>query len=172
MKKTKGLSVLAGLAAVLLMTGLDQWTKYLATIHLKGTPGIALWPGVFELIYVENKGAAFGLLQNQRTLFLILTTAVLLVIGAIYFRMPLTRRFLPMRFTMILLMAGAAGNFIDRIRLEYVVDFFYFRLIDFPVFNVADCFVTIGAVLLFLLVFFYYKDEEFFQCLGLKGKKE
>ena len=61
---------------------------------------------------------------------------------------------------MVLIFAGAIGNFIDRIRQGFVVDFLYFELIDFPIFNVADIYVTVGCILLILLLLFYYKDEE------------
>ena len=57
-------------------------------------------------------------------------------------------------------MAGAYGNFIDRLRLGYVIDFFYFKLIDFPVFNVADIYVTVSTIVFCLLLFFYYKEED------------
>lgn len=65
-----------------------------------------------------------------------------------------------MRFIIVLLVSGAIGNFIDRCLNNYVIDFFYFKLIDFPVFNVADIYVTVAAILLILLFCFYYKEED------------
>ena len=70
------------------------------------------------------------------------------------------KRFLPLEYNTILLIAGAIGNFIDRIKNNYVVDFLYFELIDFPIFNIADCYVVIATILFALLILFYYKDEE------------
>ena len=72
---------------------------------------------------------------------------------------------------MTLLAAGALGNLFDRLRLDYVVDFFYFELINFPIFNVADIYVTCGMVLLILLGFFYYKEDDFEQLFS-SGKKQ
>lgn len=156
--KAKDFSV-AGLA-VLLLVGLDQLTKYLARTFLMNNEPFVIWKGVFELSYVENRGAAFSMLQNQRTFFLILTPVVLLLIVLYYARVPQGKRYLPIRLVAVLLVAGAIGNYIDRLFLHYVVDFLYFKLIDFPVFNVADCYVTVAAVLLLALILFYYKEEE------------
>ena len=151
---------LIGILAAAILVFLDQWTKYLAILHLKGQNPIVIWEGVFELHYLENRGAAFGILQGQKAVFLVCTVVVLLLIAFFYSRMPVERRFLPLRLVGVLLAAGAIGNLIDRMRYSYVVDFLYFKLIDFPVFNVADCYVTVGAVLLAALILFVYKEEE------------
>ena len=71
----------------------------------------------------------------------------------------------------ILFFAGAIGNFIDRIAQDYVIDFFYFCLIDFPIFNVADIYVTVAAFLLIVLGFFYYKDEDWEKIFPAKHEK-
>lgn len=151
---------LIGILAAVLLTALDQWTKYLAVLHLKGQSPIVLWDGAFELYYLENRGAAFGILQGQKAVFLICTAVVLVLIAFYYNRLPGGRRYTLMRVVAVLLAAGALGNLIDRMRYSYVVDFLYFKLIDFPVFNVADCYVTVGAVLLAVLILFVYKEEE------------
>lgn len=140
---------------------LDQWTKYLAVLHLKGTDGISLVSGIFKLQYLENRGMAFGMFQNKRIFFLVMTLAVLCIILFIYWKMPAGRHFLPLRILCSILCAGAVGNFIDRMVHHYVVDFFYFERINFPIFNVADCYVTVSAMVLLLLCFFYYKEEDF-----------
>ena len=116
---------------------------------------------VFELKYLENHGAAFGVLQNQRFLLLLITIVILGVLCFLYSRIPVKKRYFPLRAAGILLAAGAVGNMIDRFINGYVVDFFYFKWIDFPIFNVADCYVVVAAVLAFFLVCFYYKDEDF-----------
>ena len=125
----------------------DQYVKGWTIEHLKGQANIVLWPGVFELSYVENRGAAFGMLQGQRTLFAVITIVVILGLIYVYFRLLPERKFRLTRYCCIGVIAGAIGNLIDRICLSYVVDLFYFKLIDFPVFNVADCYVVVAAFL-------------------------
>ena len=147
--------------AILLLLGIDQWSKATAAAQLNGHPNIILIPDVFELSYLENTGAAFGMFKDMRFFFVIITLVVLLFLIFALYRMPVNRHFLPLRITGILLGAGAIGNMVDRIWHGYVVDFFYFSLIDFPVFNVADCYVVVAAFLAFALLCFYYKDEDF-----------
>lgn len=139
---------------------LDQLSKYMAVHFLQGTDGIDLIPGVFRLTYLENKGAAFGVLQGQQWFFYIITSVILVVVVLAYVRIPAGRKFLPLQICAVFIVSGALGNLIDRVRLGYVVDFFYFELIDFPVFNVADIFVTVSAVLLAVLLLLYYKEED------------
>ena len=130
---------------VLFFVGLDQITKVFA-IGLQNLPGntFPIWQDVFHLTYVENIGAAFGILQNQRWLFVILT-GVILCVGVVYlYKMRHTSKFLNLSIT--LFMAGAIGNMIDRIFRGYVIDFFEVRLINFAVFNVADSCLVIGAI--------------------------
>ena len=139
---------------------LDQLSKYMAAHFLQGTDGIDLIPGVFRLTYLENRGAAFGVLQGQQWFFYIITAVILVVVVLAYVRIPAGRKFLPLQICAVFIVSGALGNLIDRVRLGYVVDFFYFELIDFPVFNVADIFVTVSAVLLAVLLLLYYKEED------------
>ena len=139
---------------------LDQLSKYMAVHFLQGTDGIDLMPGVFRLTYLENRGAAFGVLQGQQWFFYIITAVILVVVVLAYVRIPAGRKFLPLQICAVFIVSGALGNLIDRVRLGYVVDFFYFELIDFPVFNVADIFVTVSAVLLAVLLLLYYKEED------------
>lgn len=149
---------------------LDQFTKYMAVSRLKDQEPFVLIDGVFELRYLENRGAAFGMLQDMQY---VLAAGALLVCGLIvyfYLRMPERRRYIPLRICAILLCAGAIGNMIDRIRLHYVIDFLYFRLIDFPIFNVADCYVVVSCIAFALLVLFYYKEEDDFSFLARKKK--
>ena len=158
---------LIGILAAIVLIALDQWTKHLAVLRLKGQSPIVLWDGVFELHYLENRGAAFGILQGQKAVFLVCTLLILILIVFFYNPLPAGKRFFMMRLVAVFLAAGAVGNLIDRMRYSYVVDFLYFKLIDFPVFNVADCYVTVGAVLLAVLILFVYKEEE----LGFLSQK-
>ena len=163
---------LAAIVGLLLLLIFDQWTKLLAISHLKGKADIELLPGVFGLHYLENHGAAFGILRDQQWIFLILAAVFLVATVILYVRMPFTARMVPLRIITVFIAAGAVGNMIDRIFRHYVVDFLYFSLIDFPVFNVADIYITCCAVLLVLFVVFYYKDEELECIFSQKDAKQ
>lgn len=168
-QKTKlSLGMITGFLAAI---GLDQWTKLLAVDHLRDKPAMVLWDGVFELLYIENRGAAFGMLQGKLLFFLLI--AVVVLTGAVFavVRMPATRKYLPLHLIAMFLSAGAVGNMIDRFTRGYVVDFFYFKLIDFPVFNVADIYVTVSMFVFILLFLFYYKEEDI-SCLSFKKKED
>lgn len=149
---------------------LDQYTKHLAVLHLKGQEPLVLWKGVFEFLYSENRGAAFGILQGRQAFFFVI--GILVLIAAIYVMgcLPSWKdshyRWLGLCTTLIT--AGALGNMVDRIAQQYVVDFIYFRLIDFPIFNVADIYVTTATAALLVLMTFYYseKDLEIFRFAG------
>lgn len=149
----------------------DQWTKYLAVEHLMNKEPFIIIDGVFQLRYLENRGAAFGMMQGQQTFFLITGIIAVIVLAYVYFKMPWEKRFLPLRAVAMFIAGGAVGNMIDRVALGYVVDFFYFELIDFPIFNVADIYVTCATIVLALLILFYYKEEEL-DCLFPKKKEK
>ncbi|MGI6070605.1 MAG: signal peptidase II [Blautia sp.] len=153
--------VLGGIIWLTILIWFDQWTKLLAVQHLKGQSSIPLIKGVLELQYLENRGAAFGMLQNFQWVFVVLCAVFLIGAIVFYWLLPSTKRMLPLHILCILAMAGGIGNAIDRILHNYVIDFVYFSLIDFPIFNVADCYVVICAVCLLIFFFFYYKEEDF-----------
>lgn len=156
--------------AMILLVGFDQWTKLLALRYLANHEDIVLIPGVLRLHYLENRGAAFGLLQNKQGLFIIMAVLFFIVACFAFWRLPKTKRYLPLHIIAVCVTAGGIGNVIDRLRLNFVVDFIYFSLIDFPVFNVADIYVTVSGVLLVILVCFFYKEEDF-SCLERKERK-
>lgn len=143
-----------------IFAGLDQWTKYLAVAHLKGKPPFVIWEGVFELFYHQNEGAAFGIFQGKMIFFFITTLVLMSVVLYVYLRLPNTKRYTLMNILCVFIMAGGIGNFIDRIIHGYVVDFLYFKLINFPIFNVADCYITVSCVLFLIAFMFIYKEEE------------
>lgn len=145
------------LIGLVLLAGVDQWTKSLAVSYLKGQEALVLIPGVFELSYLENTGAAFGIFEDMRWMFLISTTLVLAVVLFLFIRFPKEKRYLPYFVTLTTIAAGGIGNMVDRLSKGYVVDFFYFSLIDFPVFNVADIYVTVGVVIFAIL---YLRSDE------------
>lgn len=149
------------LLLALLLVGLDQYTKQLAVDHLMGAERVPIIRNVLYLLYIENRGAAFGSFQGAQTFFYIITVVVLCGIVYVVHRIPQgDGHFRPLLFVCELIFSGAIGNFIDRVRQQYVVDFIYFSPIDFPVFNVADIYVTVGCFLMVVLFLFYYKDEE------------
>lgn len=148
-----------GIICILLIV-LDQVTKFMAVEHLRGQAAIELIPDVFELRYLENRGAAFGILQDQQILFILMTWVVIGLMVYIWYRMPVNTRYAPLHVVILLLISGAVGNLIDRMVQNYVVDFLYFKLIDFPIFNVADCYVTISAAAFFVLFVFVYRDKD------------
>ena len=143
-----------------LLVALDQWTKYLAVLFLKDQDPFVIIDGVFELHYLENRGAAFGVLQNQRIFFYISVLLITIAVIWFYHKVPIEHKYLPLRICAVLILSGAFGNCIDRIRLNYVVDFLYFKLINFPIFNVADIYVTVAAFLLVILILIYYKEDD------------
>ena len=138
----------------------DQFTKWLATVKLKGKSSFELIEGVFDFTYHENRGAAFSSLQGKGLILAIGTIFVVLFLIYCYSKIPSGKRMIPLRLIFILLVSGAIGNMIDRVTLKYVIDFFYFKLIDFPIFNVADIFATCASILLILLLFVYYKEDD------------
>lgn len=134
---------------------IDQITKNIAVSALKGKASIHIIGDFFRLTYVENRGAAFGILQNQWWFFIIATTILtLLLIYMIWFSKRLTKH---AKLSLSLVLGGALGNFLDRLRFGYVIDFFDVRfgsLYDFPVFNVADSCLVIGIGIIILLIIF------------------
>jgi signal peptidase II len=146
-------------AAVL--TAADQLSKVLAVSHLMDKNAFVIIKDVFEFSYLENSGAAWGMMNGARIFFLILTIVIVLLITWVVIRMPKQHKYIPLQITAILLCAGALGNFIDRLFLGYVRDFIYFKLINFPIFNVADSYVTVAVILFAILILFVYKENDF-----------
>ena len=128
---------------------LDQWTKMLAVRDLMPIRSTVLLDGILGLRYVENTGAAFGMLKGQRWFFIILSTAAIIAISIYLVK---CRKTVPplLGISLAMIVGGGIGNQIDRIANGYVVDFLEFLFMDFAIFNVADCFVTVGA---FLVIF-------------------
>lgn len=153
---------------IIILILIDQLTKLWAKSYLKGNNDISVVSNVFSLHYLENRGAAFGIFQNQQVLFIAMTVVILLGIAYACWRLPKEAKYRPLEMIACVICAGAIGNLIDRIAYGYVVDFLYFEWINFPVFNIADCYVTCSAFFLVILVLFYYKDEDF----AFLGKKE
>ncbi|MBR6523793.1 MAG: signal peptidase II [Clostridia bacterium] len=134
----------------------DILSKYIVTAKMSVGQSIPLWEKVFHLTYVRNTGAAFSMLEGQR-IFLIAVPIIVILAVIIYTIVKKPKsKLLMLSFAMII--SGGIGNLIDRIRFGYVIDFLDFRLINFPVFNVADIWVTLGAALFVCLLLFSKED--------------
>lgn len=160
----------AGIFALLLLA--DQLTKLWAVKILKPIGSIPIIRNVLEIYYVENRGAAFGIMQNKQWFFLIITVVVLVGLIWISGKIPEEKHFTPLKVCLYFVGAGAVGNMIDRIFRKYVVDFIYFSLINFPVFNVADIYVTVAAFLLVILMLFFYQEEDLDRVFSKKREQE
>ncbi len=158
LKRTKML--LIDVVVMLVLLGLDQLTKYLAIINLKNHPAVVLWDGVLELNYLENRGSAFGMLQNQKFFILFIGLVFLAVILFFLFKLPEEKKFCTVHILLSAIVAGGVGNMIDRLRFDYVVDFISFVLIHFPIFNVADCYIVVATIVLFLLFLFVFEEKD------------
>ena len=161
-----------GVVAIVL---LDQWVKALCLEKIGMYNSVAVIKDVFELYLIPNYGMAWGMLQNCQWLFIAITPIVLILLGLFYIKLPQEKKFNVMRVLSVMLAGGAVGNLLDRMfRGEfgqgYVVDMFYVKAIDFPVFNVADCFVSVAFIALVILVLFVYSEEDFDRMFHL-GKR-
>ena len=141
----------------------DQITKYLTVENIALFTDVDFIPGVINLTYVQNTGAAFSVFQGMQWLFALIFVAFTVLILVEYFKKPLP--FTPFeRWCIAAIYGGGLGNMIDRVRLGYVVDMIETQFIRFPVFNVADCFITCGCILLIAhLIFFnkqFWKEEK------------
>ena len=140
-----------------LMVVADQLIKYWTVTVLQPIGSIPLWEGVFHLNYVENTGAAFSMLEGRQGFFIVVTVAAFLFMAYLY-KTGMIRGVLG-NLCIAFILGGAVGNFIDRLRLGYVIDMFDFCLINFAVFNFADICITIGGTLFVLLAILDYKAE-------------
>lgn len=147
--------------SICLLTFTDQLVKYLIHAKMKVGESIELIKGIFSITYVQNEGAAWGSFSGKRIFLLILTIAILIGAIIIYIKMARQNSFKALRVCTVFLISGAIGNIIDRIIHGFVIDMFDFKLIDFPVFNVADIYVTCSVFVILVLVIFKYKDEDF-----------
>ena len=141
----------------------DQFTKYLTLVNIPLYADVPFLPGFLGFTYVRNTGAAFSALEGQQGLFAVIFVALTLAILWEYFKspMPFTKF---ERWCIAAVYGGGLGNMIDRVFRGYVVDMLETKFMDFPVFNVADCFITCGCILLLVHIIFFnknfWKDEK------------
>jgi len=147
------LAVFAALSVVL-----DQISKYLTVKYIPLHEIVPLWDGVVHLTHLRNTGMAFSMLQGGRWFFLVMTLVVFVLLGLAIRKKWVSH---PVSLWALAAIVGRAiGNLIDRVRLGYVVDMIEVEFMNFAVFNVADCFVVCGAILLVIAVFFFEKEEK------------
>lgn len=160
-KRQKWKLLLFDLIFLIILVAIDQVTKYAAVIKLKNEPAFNIIDGVLQFNYLENRGAAFGMLQNQKIFFVFIAVIFLSVIVYVLYKTPYDKKYRMLHILLILIAGGAIGNLIDRLRLDYVVDFIYIVLINFPIFNIADMYVTFATAILVIQVLFVYKENDF-----------
>ncbi len=153
------ITTIVALVAVVLLTAADQITKLLVMSHFTKGQSIHVINGLLDFTYVQNKGAAFGMLAGQRWIFMVITT--LIMAAVVYGWVKGMFDHLTGKIAAVLILSGGIGNMIDRVRLGYVVDFIDISpLFSFAVFNVADCCVTVGAVLLMFFILFFADEKK------------
>ena len=149
--------------AAAVVVGIDQYTKYLTVESIKEFQHLPGIPGIFNLTFVKNDGAAWSSFQGMIWLFVLVF--VVLTVAMVWEFSKKRLGFTTFeRWCIASVWAGGLGNMIDRVRLGYVVDMINLEFMDFPVFNVADCFITCGCILLIVhLIFFnkpFWKEEK------------
>lgn len=143
---------------ILVAVGVDQLTKYWAVTHLMPQKSMEFVPGVLGFHYTENTGAAFSILRDKQLLLIIITLLIIAVLLGMMTKAIKISDPMIVKLSYMLIISGALGNFIDRARLNYVVDFFEFKFINFPIFNVADILVVCGVILLgYATIFLKYE---------------
>lgn len=145
------------LAIVFFLILVDQAIKFLVVAYMKLGESIPVLAGIFHITYIENPGAAFGLFANQRVIFIV-AAALVIVAACLMYRRLMSEKVI-VRWGVALLLGGAAGNLIDRVRIGCVIDFLDFRI--WPVFNIADIGICIGVTLLmYALLYDNEKEKE------------
>ncbi|MBO5060852.1 MAG: signal peptidase II [Clostridia bacterium] len=140
------------------VVGIDQLAKVLVAANLSATDCIHVIPGLFDFVYVKNTGAAFSILSDNTALLGVIS--VFFCIGVIVYWYMMKPKHKLLRLSVTLLFAGALGNAIDRIFRGFVVDFISTAFMTFPVFNIADIAITVGAALLIIYLLFFDKSED------------
>lgn len=143
---------------ILAAVAVDQVTKYWAVTYLMPQRNMDFIPGFLGFHYTENTGAAFSILRDKQLLLIIVTLLIIMALLGMMTKAIKVNDPLIVKLSYVMIIAGAIGNFIDRARLNFVVDFFEFKFINFPIFNVADIFVVCGVILLgYATIFMKYE---------------
>ena len=138
---------------------LDLFTKHIVQKNMVPHKSIPVIKNVFHITYVQNTGAAFSILKGKTFLFTVVSSIVIVIITLVLIKLPAKHK--AFGIVMALILGGAMGNFIDRLRFGYVVDFLDFRV--WPVFNIADCAIVIGVLILAYLITFHPEYQSLFK---------
>jgi len=145
---------------MILLVSIDQVTKIVARQTLADS-SVSVIEGVFEFKLIFNPGVAWGMFGTTPIVLILFTLIIMVGVAFVYFKIPSdNKRLRILKVMLILIFSGALGNLIDRVFMSVVTDFLYFSLINFPIFNVADCYVTVASILTAILLIFYYKEED------------
>lgn len=171
------LNYIKAVISIIVLVGLDQLSKYIVAENMVMHDYKPVFGDVFGLYYLINEGMAWGMFQQKQVFFLIFTIVFLVAAAYVYSKLLADRTFRPLNICILFLVSGAIGNMIDRMfRGEFlhggVVDFLYIKIINFPVFNVADMYVTISISVLVILLFTKYRNVEFDMIFPSKHKVE
>lgn len=158
-----------GFIFVALLVLFDQITKYYSIKMLKDKNPFVIFNDILEFSYLENTGSAFSMFQGLNSILAMVSLLLTIVVVYFYFRIPNTKEYTILRITFLLLTSGAIGNAIDRIVYKHVIDFIYFKLINFPTFNIADSYIVISLCIISVLILFVYKEDSI---IFLSSKKE
>lgn len=172
-EKVSKLSYVLQAVACIALVVIDQLTKVFARNSLNpenGGKSLDLIKGVFSFTYLENRGSIWGIMQGKIDVLLIISIILFVILVYVYIRIPKIRRYNLLLWIDVVMVAGAIGNTIDRLFFGYVTDFIYFELINFPVFNFADCCITIAAFTTVIIILTKYKEDNF-EFLALTKKK-
>ena len=164
--------ILISIFFIILLVIIDQFTKYLIIKNFNLGDEKKIIGDALVLKYIRNTGAAWGSLSGRIPLLLIFTIIAIIFLGIVYKNIIDSPVFLPLRICITAIYGGAIGNMIDRIRLGYVVDFIYAKVIKFPVFNFADICVTVSVFVILYLFLFKYKSEDTDRILNIKSSED
>ena len=149
-------AILAAIVAAIV--ALDQWTKALTAANVPLNKHLDSVLGIFHITHTENAGAIWGILQGKTWLFVVVMILFLAVLGVMIWKKWLTKKF---EWVCLAFIAGGGiGNMIDRLAYGKVTDMIKFDFVEFPVFNVADCFITVGCAALLVYILFFDREKK------------
>jgi len=171
--KRRLIHVLISIVLIAILFVIDRETKAVAMEHFGENPApVSIIDGVLELVLVFNTGSAWSMFAGKLNFLMVITLICLVVILFAYFKLPFKKKYDILHVLLAIIVAGALGNMYDRVFFHKVTDFIYFKLIDFPVFNVADIYVTVSAFFIVVLMLTKYKNDELMMDKEKKEEKE
>lgn len=158
-KNKKIFSCIMALVLTAVLCGLDQAVKLWAQSSLVPGRDREILGSFLVLHLLKNQGGAFSVLEGHRMVLIITAVILICIMTAVFIKIPFDRKYQPLRASIVLVIAGGLGNLIDRLMYGCVIDFIYIRIINFPVFNLADIYITVGVFMMLILLIFVYKED-------------